>query len=441
MILEFKTHLSENFSFLNEKHLLIAISGGLDSVVLAHLCKEAQLNFSLAHCNFSLRGIESDKDEQFVNQLAKELGLPLFVKTFQTEVYAKENKMSIQLAARQLRYNWFNALLEERHLDYVLTAHHADDNLETILINLSRGTGIDGLTGIPPRNNKTVRPLLPFTREEIKNYATAQSISWREDLSNASKKYLRNKLRHDVVPLLKEANPEILKNISTTISHLKDTNAIVAESVKAVLKRAIITKTAQETVYKISEFKKLDHPKAYIHQIFKEFGFTAFNDILNLLDSISGKLVRSKTHQLLKHKDTLILSSFKEILFETVEVSKNASVITTENGLFKIELVSKLPKNLQEIPDHTVYIDKDKLGDVLTVRKKIEGDYFYPAGMVGKKKLSKYFKDQKLSLLDKEKTLILCSNDKIVWIVNYRLDNRFKVSKETQNILKITYTP
>jgi tRNA(Ile)-lysidine synthase len=437
----FKEHINSNFSFLYEKKLLIAISGGLDSVVLAHLCKSLNLNFCLAHCNFSLRGKESDADEAFVTQLAKDLEVNLFKNTFQTEAFAKKEKLSIQLAARKLRYDWFETLLIEENLNAVLTAHHADDNLETILINLSRGTGIDGLTGIPPQNNNIVRPLLPFTREEIKNYALSENIKWREDSSNASTKYVRNKLRHDVIPILKEINPDILQNITTTISNLNDTKSIVKESLKAVLKRAIISKTKSETVYDISEFKKITEPKAYLHDIFKVFGFTAFNDIYDLLDAQTGKLVKSKTHQLLKNRETLILTELNSAAFKDVQFSKESEGITTNVGNFQLDIVSQLPENKENNPLNTVFVDYELLNETLLVRNKLEGDYFYPIGMTGKKKLSKYFKDQKLSLIDKEKVLILCSNNQIVWVVNYRLDRKFKVSKTTKTILKITYTP
>lgn len=441
MFHDFKTHLFENFPMVFGKQLLIAISGGLDSVVLAKLCKQADLNFSLVHCNFLLRGEESDMDEEFVKQLAANLNVEIFTKTFHTDVYAKKHRTSIQLAARALRYDWFKDLLAEKKYDYVLTAHHADDNLETLLINLSRGTGIEGLTGIPPVNDQILRPLLPFSRHLIKNYAEQHFISWREDSSNASKKYLRNKFRHDVVPLLKEINPDILYSLNTTISHLNETKSIVEESVKAVLKRAIISETIHETVYAISEFKKLEVPKAYLHEIFKPYGFTAFNDILHLLDAETGKLVRSKTHQLLKNRETLLLNSLNESVFEPIDTSKDVQLLETSLGVFKFEEVATLPASTEAISNHIIFIDKDKLDATITVRKKIEGDYFYPVGMFGKKKVSKYFKDQKLSLIDKEKTLILCSHDKIVWVVSHRLDDRFKVSKETKHILKITYTP
>ncbi|WP_375238543.1 tRNA lysidine(34) synthetase TilS [Aurantibacter sp.] len=433
MLQEFKVHINNQFSFLNEKKLLVAISGGLDSVVLAYLCKSLKFDFSLAHCNFSLRDKESNTDETFVKQLAKDLDVEIFTKTFPTEKFAKKEKLSIQLAARKLRYNWFEEILEREALDYVLTAHHADDNLETLLINLSRGTGIEGLTGIPPLNNNIVRPLLPFSRKIIKAYALEQQINWREDSSNASTKYLRNKLRHDVIPVLKDINPNILQNLNTTISNLNDTKSIVVESLKAVLKRAVISKTEGETVYRISEFKKIDVPKAYIHEIFKVYGFTAFNDIVDLLDAQSGKIITSKTHQLLKDRETLILTKI-DTKKEFEIVVNSLETIKTPLGKLVFEKVS----NVGIVENNSIFVDAKMLNFPLTVSSKQEGDYFYPSGMNGKKKISKYFKDIKLSLIAKEKALILRSSNQVVWVINYRLDNRFKVTKSTKKIIKIS---
>src|SRR5690606_26589934 len=208
MFNHFKNHIDKNLSFLKESKLLIAISGGLDSVVLTHLCYKLGLKISLSHCNFNLRGTESDEDEDFVLELAEDLELEVFIENFDTQAFAQDHKLSTQMAARTLRYHWFEELAQQLHFDYILTAHHADDNLETFLINLSRGTGLDGLLGIPEKNGKLVRPLLCFSREELEKYALANNLSWREDKSNASTKYLRNKLRNDVIPTLKERSEE-----------------------------------------------------------------------------------------------------------------------------------------------------------------------------------------------------------------------------------------
>src|SRR5210317_735101 len=212
MLSTFKYHLIQKLPFLKESKLLIAVSGGLDSVVLVHLCKQTHLNITLAHCNFKLRGLESDKDEAFVFDLGESLDLEVFTQSFNTVSYASKNKLSIQMAARKLRYQWFEDLCNQLEFDYILTAHHADDNLETFLINLSRGTGLEGLTGIPELNNNTVRPLLPFSRQELEAFATTNALTWREDSTNLETKYLRNKIRHEVVPVLKGINPQIIKN-------------------------------------------------------------------------------------------------------------------------------------------------------------------------------------------------------------------------------------
>ncbi len=431
----FKNHIENNLPFLKHSKILIAISGGLDSVVLTHLCNQTKLKIALAHCNFNLRGSESDADEDFVLQLAEDLDLEVFIESFETETYAKEHKLSTQMAARELRYNWFEELSEQLHFDYILTAHHADDVLETFLINLSRGTGLEGLTGIPEINNNIIRPLLSFSRTAIESYATEAKIEWREDSSNASTKYLRNKLRHDVIPQLKVINPEFLNNFQKTLKHLGDTADIVEESVNAVLKRAIKSIDENQISYHISEFQKVNNPKAYVFEIFKEYGFTEWNDVLNLLEAQSGKQVFSKTHKLLKDRDCLILSEI------TSEEKPQQIEFTTEDKRIATNLGTLLFEEVDTVESKTansIYIDKDLLKSPLSVRTWQEGDYFYPLGMQGKKKLSKFFKDEKLSLLDKEKCLILCSKDKVVWVINYRADNRFKITEQTKSILKIT---
>jgi len=434
---EFISHFQNQFPFTKGKRLLIAISGGLDSVVLAQLCHQLHIDFALAHCNFALRGNESDLDEVFVTNLAKQLKVEVFKIRFQTEAFAKSKKLSTQLAARQLRYHWFEELLKKHQFDYLLTAHHADDNLETLLINLSRGTGLQGLLGIPEINDNILRPLLPFTRTQIETFAKEQKIDWREDSSNASTKYLRNKLRHDVIPILKEINPDILKNTNTTISHLKETADIVEESVDAVLKRAILSLDDSQIIYDVEQFIKLNNPKAYIREIFKNFGFTAFNDIVDLLQAQTGKIINSESHQLLKNRDTLILSPLESQLNFETEINAAITDIETPLGILKFEIIESVDVSKNH-NSNTVYIDFSKLKFPLHVRLKKDGDYFYPLGMKGKKKISKYFKDEKMSLLDKEKALLLLSDNAIVWIINHRLDNRFRVTNNTTRILKIS---
>lgn len=453
MIEAFKKHIDAHFSFFKDSRLLIAVSGGVDSVVLAHICHNIGLNVALAHCNFNLRGEESDKDEAFVLDLAENLDVEVFIQNFDTKVYAEENKCSIQMAARELRYDWFKELSHQLNFEYVLTAHHADDNLETFLINFTRGTGLNGLTGIPPLNENVARPLLPFSREAIAHFAKSSRIEWREDSSNSSRKYLRNKLRHEVVPILKGINPQLLDSFQNTLENLNDTADIVEESLNAVAKRAIDSIDENHITFKISEFKKVNNPKAYMFEMFKDYGFTEWNDVVDLLDAETGKYVSSNTHKLTKHREFIILSSchpeWRLRLSKPISESQNKSFVIDEVTLSKvkdkpIEIITPLGilffDEADAIKDNTkscIYVDKQKLKLPLELRLWKTGDVFYPLGLKGKKKVSKYLKDEKLTPNEKENTWVLTSNNDIVWVVGKRADERFKITDNTKQILKI----
>ena len=430
----FKDHIDNHLDFLNQSKLIIAISGGLDSVVLAYLCQKINLNIVLAHCNFSLRDQESDTDEAFVVNLAKQLGVAVFTTRFNTNAYVTKTKLSVQMAARELRYNWFELLSKEQKCDYVLTAHHADDNLETFLINLSRGTGLEGLTGIPQVNHKIVRPLLPFSRADIKTFAQRNHISWREDSSNASVKYIRNKLRHDVIPELKKINPKFLQNFNKTQGFLQGANMLAAKQIATVSKSVLKQIDTNTITLDINKIKALKDPKHYIYELLKSYNFTAWYDILNLLNAQAGKQIVSPTHRLIKDRTCLILTKKESVLADKhIDVSLQKPLQTTPLG----ELVFTEVTTIEDKKPSVIYVDKNKLANNLVLRKWQEGDYFYPLGMTGKKKLSKYLKDEKLSLLDKEHIWLLCSDHKVVWVVNKRADHRFRVSTSTLNILKI----
>ena len=433
MLNHLKTHIEKRLGFLNQSKLLIAISGGIDSVVLTHLCHKLGLNISLAHCNFNLRGKESDADEGFVLELAENLELEVFVQRFDTELYAKDNKRSIQMAARELRYSWFSELAEQLKFDFILTAHHADDNLETFLINFTRGTGLEGLTGIPEVNDKFVRPLLSFSSKVIETYARTNNIKWRDDSSNKSVKYLRNKLRHEVVPILKEINPGLLQSFQTTLNNLNESSEIVEESIDVFLKKAIESIGDKEVRFKISEFKKLNNPKPYLFESLKEFGFNEWNDVVGLLDAETGKQVFSPTHRLIKNREYLLLSEINLEESISISISDNVSQVETPFGILFFDEADAIFGERTNI----IFADKDALNFPLTIRKYKAGDVFHPLGMTGKKKVSKYFKDEKLSLLDKENTWLLCSGDDIVWVINRRADNRFRITESTKRILKI----
>ncbi len=440
MLTNFKTHIDKKLAFLKEGKLLIAISGGLDSVILAHLCHKLKLNISLAHCNFNLRGKESDGDEAFVLELAENLDLEVFIEHFSTEEFAKQHKLSTQMAARELRYNWFSELAESLEFDYILTAHHADDNLETFLINLTRGTGLSGLTGIPEVNDAIVRPLLPFSREVLHDYAKAHHMVWREDSSNASDKYLRNKLRHQVIPVLKEINPNLLQNFKMTLAHLHDTSDIVEESLRAVAKRAIVDIDEHKLVLDISPFKKANNPKAYLYEMFKDYGFTAWEDMVALLNAQSGKQIFSERYRLLKDRTHLILTKLNDKERSQLEHVEVPIIIKSTDHIIQTPVGTLSFNEEAAVFDkrtNVIFVDRDALEFPLHLRQWRKGDVFYPMGMTGKKKLSKYFKDEKMSVIDKENVWLLTSKGDIVWVLNKRADDRFKVTDATVNSLKI----
>ncbi|MFC4267699.1 tRNA lysidine(34) synthetase TilS [Polaribacter marinivivus] len=422
MLQKFKQHITKEFPFLKDTKLLLAISGGVDSVVLFHLLHKLNYDVSLAHCNFKLRGKESDLDEEFIKNLNQISSNQIFTISFDTEKYAKEHKLSTQIAARELRYNWLQKLITEHKFDYVLTAHHADDNLETFLIHLTRGSGLDGFTGIPKVNGNIVRPLLAFSREEILNYAKDYDLEWREDASNASNKYIRNKIRHQVLPVLKEINPSILDSFATTLENLQESKQIIEDSIENIASE-VLEKEANFIKIDIEKIKELSNSKAYLYQLLKTYHFTEWNDVYDLLNAQSGKQVFSKTHRLLKDRNVLILSKIdlSNSIEMAFQIEEEITEITNPIHLTFEEVFEKSTENKQ-----TIYVDKDLLKYPLILRKWEKGDYIYPLGMQGKKKLSKYFKDEKFSLIDKENTWLLCNaENQIMWIVNHRQDRRF----------------
>lgn len=431
MLTKFQHHIEQNFPQLKDKKLLLAVSGGVDSMVLLDLFYKLRFDICVVHCNFQLRGKESDADELLVREICQEGYIPYFIESFDTLEFAKENKLSIQLAARKLRYDWFQEIIS-LGFDYVLTGHHLDDNVETFLINFTRGTGLEGLTGIPAQNGNIIRPLLPFSREEIENYAKENQIQWREDSSNASDKYFRNKLRHDIVPTLKELNTGFLDSFQNTLHHLQQSESLVDDATKLVYEKVVEVNENQVEIH-LKPLLQFKNYKAYLYQWLKEYGFSAWNDIYDLVEAQSGKQVFSETHVLLKDREKLILSERKS--------SNNSEVLIIESIESKVNIPLKLrfckAVNIFETVSNCIFVDESKIKFPLTIRKWQEGDYFYPSGMNGKKKLSKYFKDEKYSLLDKENQWLLCSEDQIIWVIGKRADNRYIANETTQNSIKI----
>jgi tRNA(Ile)-lysidine synthase len=361
------------------------------------------------------------------------LKIPVYIQKFDTVKVALDYKLSIQLAAREIRYEWFSELLKIKKLDCILTAHHLDDEIETFLINLTRGTGLEGLTGIPEINGNIIRPLLPFSRAEIEDYATENQIKWREDASNASNKYLRNKLRHDVIPILKELNPSFLDTFKKTLDHLKDAQSIVNDGEYIIFKEVVTEKEDGTVFFDLKKLLQIPNYGAYLYQWLKDFGFTAWDDIYALVNAQSGKQVFSENYLILKHRDFLILSAKnKEEEETTFNIKKGVKEVK-----YPLKLALYVVEKISNPSDTAIFVDEEKIIYPLIIRKWQVGDFFYPSGMDGKKKLSKYFKDEKYSLLDKENQWLLCSENQVIWIIGKRADNRFIADEHTQLIIKI----
>ncbi len=383
------------------------------------------------HCNFGLRGTESDGDERFVIDLAKGFGKTYQVKTFDTMEYVETHKVSVQMAARELRYHWFKGLMQVNNIDYLVTAHHADDDIETFIINLSRGTGIKGLTGIPVKSNDILRPLMPFSRMQILSFARSKDIEWREDKSNEETKYLRNKVRHQIVPLLKELHPTFLDNFKSTQEFLYQT-ALIYDNHITQLKEDLFEKEGDVIRISIKALSGLNPMNAYIYGLFRDYGFTEWNDVSELVHAMSGKEVRSKTHRLIKDREVLLLAKIG-----TDNQNKFQIEGTDEEVQDPIHLAIRSVDKIEETSPGVLYVDKETLKYPMTLRKWEKGDYFYPLGMHGRKKLSKYFKDEKVNIVAKENQWLLCSNNDIVWVVGKRADERFKITEKTKHIVKI----
>lgn len=437
MLKSFINHIKTHIPSLFGSKILIATSSGLDSVVLTDLCQKLNLNVALAHCNFQLRGAESDNEEAFILDYAKQHKLQIFTKKFNTQKFANSTKQSIQMAARQLRYEWFENLAQNNGFDYILTAHHADDNLETFFINLIRGTGIEGLTGISEQHASVIRPLLPFNRDQILNYAKDNNLEWCEDSSNSSMNYIRNRLRHKLIPILKSICPEILDRLVTTQSYLTSSKEVLKSHIDTIENKVCSFNEVGEIYYNIEAIKSYGDPTHYLYLLLSKYGFTDWEALKKLLIAQSGKQILSSTHKIIKHRHVLIVSPITESEpFEMAIFQDQAEIFVSSLSKFL-----KIMKSTQidPIERNTIFVDSSKLKFPLTLRSWRPGDYFYPYGMDGKKKVSKFFKDEKLAITEKSRTLILCSNGQIVWILGMRPDNRFVANSDSTSILKISF--
>ena len=427
MLTHFKKHIDQNFLKLKENKFLLAHSGGVDSSVLFDLFLKLDLQFGLVHCNFNLRGNESEDDFNFVKEIADSNKKIFFYKKFNTIKYSTLNKKSIQLSARELRYSWFLEILEKENYKYIVTAHHLNDQLETFLINSSRGSGLKGVIGIPSNNNNLLRPLLIFSKDKILDYAKKNKIKWREDSSNKENKYLRNFIRNKIIKDWIKYDPELINKFSNTLKNLNSTHEAFKVIIKK-FKKDYFVENGNCYYISIKELTKLNPIDFYLFQLFEAYGYSNTTDLSNLINSQSGKYLLSKSHRLTKGREVLILSKIKNL-------SKDEFYWNLKKS-FNIPIELKIVKN-NNFDNKTISLNKNDLKLPLIVRKWKTGDFFYPNGMKGKKKISKYFKDEKFDINQKENQWLLCSGDNILWVIGKRADRRFLAKKQSPNIINI----
>jgi tRNA(Ile)-lysidine synthase len=413
--------------FSKEDRLIVAISGGADSVALAILLNECNFPVIFAHCNFNLREDESDADEDFVRKLAKKLEVEFFVESFETEKFAKENKISIQMAARHLRYSWLEKIRTETNSKYIVVAHHKDDDIETYFINLIRGSGIRGFLGMKEKKNKIIRPLLNFERNEIESYLRLKNQEFRTDSSNTDTKYLRNNIRQHIVPLIKDINPSFSNTFSNELEYMNDVFKVFQNVINTEIKHIILS-SGDDMIFDKNNLLKSDNKKILLRELISPFGFSQTEQILNSCNDISGKIFYSKSHKLLIDRDKIIISELKNIKEICLKISENPIEINFPINL-RFAISEELSYNKSE---EKAAFDFDRIKFPIQIRKWKEGDYFYPIGMNGKKKLSDFFIDEKLSRFEKEKCFIMCSDAKIMWIIGHRMDDRFKITNKTK---------
>lgn len=432
-----QTYIQKQQLLTPNRPVIVGVSGGTDSVVLLHILISLGYHCIAAHCNFHLRMEDSIRDEEFVRNLAHSYSIPYYSIDFETNTYAEEHKMSIEMAARDLRYEWFNALLEKLNSQAIAIAHHADDSIETVLMNLVRGTGLRGLTGIPPRNQNVVRPLLCCTRLEVENYLVHYGLDHVEDYTNHTNNFVRNKFRNRILPLLTEINFTARENLYKSMEHLEGNRAIYQQAIDRI-REAVVDKNEDGFRLNIDLILQQVHVPTVMYELLSPYGFNSslIEQITEALEGESGKVFYSETHRLIKDRKYLIINAKDDYKSVSYFISQGDKELTVPVHLrinrrqvtsdFKVSKAS-----------NRVHLDASGLIFPLELRRWNEGDCFFPFGMNQKKKLSDYFIDNKFSLAQKESIWLLVSGNDIAWIIGHRLDNRFKVTGETNEVVEI----
>ncbi|QEC66939.1 tRNA lysidine(34) synthetase TilS [Panacibacter ginsenosidivorans] len=457
LLQQFQQRLKDHFQLQQQRHkFLLAVSGGIDSIVLTDLIYKSGFDFTIAHCNFQLRGEESERDEAFVRSLEAKYNKAVLVEKFDTKNYAAQNKLAIQEAARNLRYQWFEEIVnressivnnsrnfthDSRFTTHLATAHNANDNIETMLMHFFRGTGIHGLTGIPETDvaRKIIRPLLFTKREDILAYAKENDLQWVEDSSNASDKYTRNFFRLQLLPAIKEIFPKAEANLLTNLERFKEADQLYKQAVD-LHKKKLIEQKGNELHIPFLKLKKVNPLNTILWEIIKDFGFSATQlpEIKKLFNADNGSFVMSTTHRIIKNRNWLIIAPLQTETAANILINANDRKIGFENGIIMLQESSDFVSRISDASTSAL-LDAATIKFPLLLRRWKQGDYFYPLGMQKKKKLSKFFIDQKLSKTEKEKVWVLEADKKIIWIIGYRIDNRVKVTDKTKSVLHIEF--
>lgn len=427
-----KKYIAENDLLKPHDTVIVGVSGGADSMALLDILILLGYRCIAAHCNFHLRGEESDGDAAFVKKWCEDNDIEFIAVDFDTHQFAADKKISIEMAARELRYNWFEMVRQQFHADCIAVAHHKDDSIETVLLNLIRGTGIKGLTGISPKNGRVVRPLLGVTREEIEHYLRERTIGYVTDKTNNEDIYTRNFIRINILPKLQEINPSVKDAIYRTSQNLTEAEKVYQSAINEQIKNVF-----RDNIIDIAALKKTPSPLSVLFELLSPMGFhpSVIEDIAESLDAVSGKIFYAENLRLIKDRNSFILDAMPEKIeqSESVFIDKVTQEITLPIHLkISIEAPHQIKKS-----NRFLYADADKLSFPLELRKWQPGDWFIPFGMKGKKKLSDFFTDRKLNLKEKENAWVLLSGKNIVWVVGRRPDNRFRVTEHTKSVLKI----
>jgi len=449
LLKQFQEYIKKENLFQQKDRLLLAVSGGVDSVVLCELCKQAGYDLVIAHCNFQLRGEESERDEQFVKSLGEKYGVEIFIKRFDTKAFADQSKTGIQEAARDLRYEWFNELLGSMKSKagnqlpvvgspFILTAHHADDNIETLLMNFFKGTGIAGLHGILPKQGKIVRPLLFAFKKDIRKFAEDYQLQFVEDSSNESDKYTRNYFRNQLIPSLQKTFPQVEENLKENIDRFNDVELLYRQSIE-LHKKKLLEKKGEEIHIPVLKLLKSEPLSTIVYEIIKDYGFSSrqVDDVMALLQSETGKYVQSVTYRVFKNRNWLIISPNASQIAENILIEENHKKIEFANGKLEIKKIENINYSILSTSS-VAQLNADEIKFPLLLRKWRQGDYFYPLGMSKKKKISRFLIDQKLSLTQKENIWVIEMNKKIIWVVGMRIDDRFKIKPSTKEVLVIS---